>query len=73
LGQAFAHDVPLVSAGSEMSLQLRLLGWGGVVMLTAGYVFFLLFFSREGERFFRTHTEITLARELHQALVPEIQ
>jgi hypothetical protein len=56
-----------------MSLQLRLLGWGGVVMLTAGYVFFLLFFSREGERFFRTHTEITLARELHQALVPEIQ
>jgi hypothetical protein len=73
LGQAFAHDVPLVSAGSEMSLQLRVLGWGGVVMLTSGYVFFLLFFSREGERFFRTHTEITLARELHQALVPEIQ
>ncbi len=73
MGQFFNHDASLVSAGSDMGRQLRLLGWGGVVTVTAGYVFFLLFFSREGERFFRTHAEITLARELHQALVPEIQ
>jgi hypothetical protein len=73
LGQSFQHDAPLVAAGSEMSRQLHLLGWGGVAMVTAGYILFLAFFSHEGERFFRTHAEIVLARDLHQALVPEIQ
>ena len=73
LGTHFQHDVALVPKGSEIGMQLHLLGWGGILMLVSGYVFFLVFVSKEGERFFRTHAEITLARELHQALVPEIR
>jgi len=68
----FRHNVALVPKDSEMAAQLHLLGVGGIFTLIAGYALFLIFFSQEGERFFRTHTEITLARELHQALVPEI-
>jgi Stage II sporulation protein E (SpoIIE) len=73
LGRHFQNDFVLASKGSELHTQLQVLGAGAVVMLVSGYACFLLFSSQEGERFFRTHTEIVLARELHQALVPEIQ
>lgn len=45
-----------------------------LAMLTVvlGYTFFVLFSSREGERYFRAHTEIELAREIHLVLVPPI-
>lgn len=33
---------------------------------------FLLFFQREGRRFFAAHTEIGLAAEIHRSLVPEV-
>ncbi len=72
LSRSFAHEQVLVPKGSELSAQLQLLGMGGVVTLSLAYTFFLLFFSREGERYFRTHSEIVLARELHQALVPAV-
>jgi sigma-B regulation protein RsbU (phosphoserine phosphatase) len=35
-------------------------------------VLFLLFFQREGKRFFAAHTEIMLAAEIHRSLVPEL-
>ena len=73
LGRTYEHNLPLVQHGSGLPEQLQVLGWGATAALTASYVFFVVFFSREGERYFRAHTEITLARELHQALVPEIQ
>ena len=42
-----------------------------VALIIAGYVLFLLFFGREGNRFFRTQTEVRLAGEIHRALVPQ--
>jgi len=72
LGRAFQNNTVLAAKTSLLTSQLQLLGKGGALSLAAGYTFFMVFSSREGERFFRTHTEIALARELHQALVPEI-
>lgn len=40
------------------------------VLIVAAYTLFLLFFSREGNRFFRTQTEVRLAGEIHRTLVP---
>lgn len=45
----------------------------GIVALVAGYVLMLAFFNREGTRFFKAHTEIRLAAEIHQALVPRLE
>jgi serine phosphatase RsbU (regulator of sigma subunit) len=41
------------------------------VLIVAAYVLFLMFFGREGNRFFRTQTEVHLAGEIHRALVPQ--
>ncbi len=72
VARRFQNDFVLMPKGSELHAQLQLLGAGSMIALVAGYTCFLFFSTREGERFFRTHTEIVLARELHQALVPEI-
>jgi hypothetical protein len=73
LSRMFRNEAGLVPPGSAIGDQLHLLGIGGVVTLSIAYSLFLFFSGREGERFFRTHTEIALARELHQALVPAVQ
>jgi Stage II sporulation protein E (SpoIIE) len=72
LGPYLRNDVPLVSINSEMAAQLRLLGTGGLFALIIAYTCFLVFSTREGERFFLTHAEMKLARELHQTLVPAV-
>jgi hypothetical protein len=56
-----------VEAHSPLHTRFLVLGQGGIVALGAAYAFFMYFFSREGKRYFRAHTEIELARELHQA------
>jgi serine phosphatase RsbU (regulator of sigma subunit) len=45
---------------------------GVLIAVIFGYVLFLLFFQREGKRFFAAHTEIRLAAEIHRSLVPEL-
>jgi len=40
-------------------------------LMVAAYVLFLIFFGREGNRFFRTQTEVRLAGEIHRTLVPQ--
>ncbi len=45
---------------------------GVLISVICGYVLFLLFFQREGKRFFAAHTEIRLAAEIHRSLVPEL-
>jgi hypothetical protein len=73
LDRIISHDARLVDPDSVLASQLHVLGLVGSLTLAAGYTFFLSFFNREGARYFGAHTEIALARELHQALVPEIQ
>jgi len=41
------------------------------VLIVAAYILFLVFFAREGRRYFRTQTEVRLAGEIHRALVPQ--
>lgn len=41
------------------------------VLIIAAYVLFIIFFGREGNRFFRTQTEVRLAGEIHRTLVPQ--
>jgi hypothetical protein len=43
---------------------------GAMVLVIGGYILFLIFFQREGMRYFKAHTEIRLASEIHQALTP---
>jgi serine phosphatase RsbU (regulator of sigma subunit) len=45
--------------------------WVEFVLIVAAYVLFLNFFRREGNRFFRTQTEVRLAGEIHGTLVPQ--
>ena len=73
LNRMLNHSPRTIEAHSPLQTRFVLLGQAGVVALAAGYAFFMFFFGREGTRYFRAHTEIELAHELHQALVPTIQ
>ena len=73
LDSVSSHGARLVDPGSGLASQLHALSLLGSLTLAAGYTCFLVFFNREGVRYFGAHTEIALARELHQGLVPEIQ
>ena len=49
-------------------------GTTATTLLIAGaYAMAMTFIFREGDRFFRTHTEMRLAGEIHKLLVPTIQ
>lgn len=56
---------------AELQLKLLLNGRVEIALIVAGYVLFVLFSIREGNRFFRTQTEVRLAGEIHRALVPQ--
>ena len=60
-------------AGDTRQMQRKLLFDGGseILLIVTAYVLFLVFFNREGVRFFRSQTEVRLAGELHRTLVPE--
>ena len=61
---SLASDLP------ALQHKIMLAAWVEFVLIVAAYVGFLIFFSREGNRFFRTQTEVRLAGEIHSALVP---
>jgi hypothetical protein len=73
LNRMMAYNHPAAGLHPRPHSPFLWLGETGVLTLSAGYAFFMFFFSREGTRYFRVHAEIELARELHQALVPTIQ
>jgi len=60
----------LAANSQELKHKLQLNGAVSIVLVVAGYTLFILFFNREGARFFRTQTEVRLAGEIHRALVP---
>ena len=43
-----------------------------MVTLLGGYLLFILFIQREGQRFFSTYIEVKLAGEIHRNLVPKV-
>jgi hypothetical protein len=65
--------IPNSLAGDLPALKHKFLvdAWVEFALIVAGYIFFLIFFGREGNRFFRTRTEVQLAGKIHGALVPQ--
>jgi len=56
--------------GEQMQHKLRVHGLVEMVLIVAGYALFIVFFNKEGARFFKTQTEVRLAGEIHRSLVP---
>jgi hypothetical protein len=71
LHQTYGNAPKLALNSAALGNKLTLDSAGAMVLVISGYVMFLLFFQWEGKRFFAAHTEITLATEIHQSLVPE--
>ena len=70
---AYHHGIPsLREDGTALLHQVQIYNVAGIVLVALGYVLFLVFFGREGNRFFKAHTEIRLAAEIHKALVPDV-
>ncbi len=68
------YSPPHASLESNLpALKHRLLLDAGVEigLIIGAYTLFLIFFGREGNRFFRTQTEVRLAGEIHRTLVPQ--
>ncbi|MEE8584288.1 MAG: PP2C family protein-serine/threonine phosphatase [Acidobacteriota bacterium] len=61
---------PVTVLELQSRMQLDAVGIGVGVFL--GYIFFTIFITREGRRYLKAHTEIRLAREIHDHLVPKI-
>ena len=72
LGSHYHGRPELIPPDSPLHGQLELLGVTGIVSVLLGYVLFVVFFARQGARYFRAHNEIAMAAEIHRALVPPI-
>ena len=72
VGAHYHANSQLIASGSVLHRQLVILGVIGIVSVLLGYVLFVLFFARQGARYFRAHNEIAMAGEIHRALVPPI-
>jgi Stage II sporulation protein E (SpoIIE) len=59
-----------ILTGQDLAQKMHRNGLLAILLVIAGYVLFLIFFNREGSRFFRTQTEVRLAGEIHRAMVP---
>ena len=73
---AFSFEMTVIGprpilTGEELASKLQRNGVVEIVLIVAAYVLFLLFFNKEGSRFFRTQNEVRLAGEIHRALVPQ--
>jgi hypothetical protein len=70
-----ALEPPIIADGAVAEQLSARLHWnviGASLCIAAGYSFFVLFFIREGHRYYRLHTELALARGIHRDLVPPI-
>lgn len=64
---------PRVQDRVALQRQMTVLGIFAIVTLALGYVLFIYFIRREGNRYFRIQAEIELAREIHRSLVPSFE
>jgi len=73
LAAHYHTESQLIASDSPLHHQLEALAVIGIVSVVLGYVLFVIFFARQGARYFRAQNEIAMAAEIHQALVPPIQ
>jgi sigma-B regulation protein RsbU (phosphoserine phosphatase) len=62
-----------LTASSDVRQWIEIGSETTIFLLMISFVFTMEFIRREGDRFFRTHTEMRLAGEIHRALVPTIE
>jgi hypothetical protein len=72
LSRLYSNGPRLAMNAMALKSKLWIDSTGILICVIGGYVLFLLFFEREGKRFFAAHTEIRLAAEIHRSLVPEL-
>jgi sigma-B regulation protein RsbU (phosphoserine phosphatase) len=72
LGAHYHAALQLAPRNSPLQQQLQILGVIGIVSVVLGYVLFIVFFARQGARYFRVQNEIAMAGEIHRTLVPPI-
>lgn len=60
------------AVAARLSERLQFNVIGAALCIAAGYSFFVVFFVREGHRYYRLHTELSLARDIHRELVPPL-
>lgn len=60
-----------VTSGPAFSISFE--GIGSALAIAAGYVLFVMFIAGEGTKTVRLETEMSLAREIHEALIPPIE
>jgi len=68
-------EPPIVVDAGEAALlaaRMRTNVLGASFCIAAGYTFFVMFFAREGSRYYALHTQLSLARAIHRELVPPI-
>ena len=63
----------LIDDKTGLQKQLGILGALAILTTCLGYVLFIVFIRREGNRYFRIQTEMELARDIHRSLVPRFE
>ena len=63
----------LIDDKTALQKQLGILGALAILTTCLGYVLFIVFIRREGNRYFRIQTEMELARDIHRSLVPRFE
>jgi len=66
------HSSPGPSVPAAIKPWLQTNSFATLLLLSTAYALTMAFITREGDRFFRTHTEIQLAGEIHKKLVATI-
>ncbi|HEU5235449.1 MAG TPA: PP2C family protein-serine/threonine phosphatase [Terriglobales bacterium] len=64
---------PRPQARADLQKQMTALGTCANFTIALGYILFIFFIRREGNRYFRIQAEMELAREIHRSLVPSFE
>jgi len=72
VARRYGADLELIAESSPLHRQMHILAAIGMVSVVLGYTLFVVYFYRQGARYFRAHNEIAMAGEIHRALVPPI-
>jgi sigma-B regulation protein RsbU (phosphoserine phosphatase) len=70
LGKAMSAISPSLADHAKLISRIQVEGTLAILMIVAGYVLVVAFIQKEGRRVFGSITEVRLAQEVHQALVP---
>jgi hypothetical protein len=72
LGRRWLGSVAVGSSTEVLAGRIRFDATASIMTLFIGYLGFVSFIARQGIRHLRVDTEVALAREIHEALVPRV-